>query len=143
MNISYRIANTDDAPIITDLSRQLGYESDELVTKEYLKLLATKNNNLTLLILVNDIVVGWIQVCDMVRLESGRFCEVVGLVIDEKYRGSGLGKLLIEQAKTWAVARCCTKLKVRTNTKRIPTHKFYESIGFAEVKEQKVYEMIV
>lgn len=87
-------------------------------------------------------VVGWIHGFDAFRLESEPFVEIGGLVVDENLRGQGIGRQLIEQVKGWAIERSVSKLRVRCNTRRTDTHAFYRKLGFAESKEQKVFDLI-
>jgi GNAT superfamily N-acetyltransferase len=63
------------------------------------------------------------------------------LVIDQYYRGKGIGKMLIEQAKQWAKEKGNNKLKLRCNVKRTETHLFYQHLDFMETKEQKTFEL--
>jgi GNAT superfamily N-acetyltransferase len=88
----------------------------------------------------ND-VIGWIGMAQAVQIESAPFCEIRGLIVDEKYRGKGIGKLLIEKAKQWSKATGNKTLRLRTNVIRKETHLFYQHLGFKEIKEQKVFEM--
>lgn len=141
MNTTFRRATANDAQNISFLSQQFGYDTDEVSTREYIVKLESRTDTVVLLALYDKVIVGWIQVCDMLRLESGNFCEIVGLVVDERYRGIGIGKLLVEQARLWSLDRNCSKLKVRTNVIRDRTHSFYSAAGFVQVKEQKVFEM--
>lgn len=143
MNIQTRIANTDDTQVLCLLTQQLGYEVDELSIQNALTVLGSMEDTIILVAVVNDIVVGWIQITDMFRLESGRFCEVVGLVVDEQYRRHNVGRKLIEEAKVWSQKRNCKKLRVRANVKRIATQIFYTKCGFEKVKDQHVYDLIV
>ena len=66
-------------------------------------------------------------------------CEINGLVIDEKYRGKGVGKLLIEKVKQWAKEKGNDTLSLHCNVKRTGAHLFYEHLGFKEIKQQKNY----
>lgn len=142
MNISFRVATTDDAPVITGFTQQLGYTPSERLTVAYLDEIAVMKDTIVLVATTNNNTpIGRIQVSDMLRLESGRFCEIVGLVVDEQYRGQGIGKQLVEQAKQWCGGRSCSKLRVRTNVTRKDTHRFYTNAGFTEIKEQKMFEL--
>ena len=44
-------------------------------------------------------IVGWIGAAQAMMIEVMPHCEINGLVIDERHRGMGIGKLLIER---WA-----------------------------------------
>ena len=86
-------------------------------------------------------VIGWMGVSHSISLESPPICEIHGLVVDEKYRNKGIGKMLVEKAKQWSKDKGSNKLKLRCNTKRIDAHKFYTNAGFTEIKQQKVFEI--
>lgn len=141
--IIIRKAVFPDAGAISILSTQLGYSPSVNDTERYFKSYESRSTDVMYVVEDGDEVVAWMQVSDMIRLESGRFCEIVGLVVDERYRGKGIGKLLVRTAIEWCRNIGCTKLKVRTNVLRKETHVFYELVGFAEVKEQKIFEMEV
>lgn len=138
-----RQAETRDISQLTRLSKQLGYIIDEDATSKNIKRLQGSNDSVIWVATDAEIIIGWMQVSYLVRLESGEFCEIVGLVVDEQYRGKGIGKLLIAKAAEWCWQKGCSKLKVRTNVTRKNTHHFYEAMGFTEAKEQKIYEMNV
>jgi GNAT superfamily N-acetyltransferase len=75
-----------------------------------------------------------------IRLESGPFCEIGGLVVSKNIQGKGIGKLLVEKARKWAAERNIGKLRVRCNVVRAGAHEFYIKSGFTENKQQKVFE---
>lgn len=81
-------------------------------------------------------VVGWAHVFIVPYIESGPNAELGGLVVDEKYRGSGAGRALIDHVEAWARERGAHELCLRTNIVREGAHKFYEHIGFEVQKTQ-------
>jgi GNAT superfamily N-acetyltransferase len=91
----------------------------------------------------NGHVIGWIGLSKILQIESGSCCEIRGLVVDEKNRNKGVGKMLIEKAKQWAKEKDNNSLRLRCNLKRKEAHLFYQHIGFKEIKEQKVFEIEV
>ena len=137
-----REVTVEDAAAITALSHQLGYEISEAQTLQNILALLQSENYVTF-VAVDEKVVGWMGVSYNISPESPPRCEVHGLVIDEYYRNKGIGKLLIERAKEWSRDRGVGKLRLRCNVIRTETHKFYEHIGFTEVKQQKVFEINV
>jgi GNAT superfamily N-acetyltransferase len=86
-------------------------------------------------------VIGWIGVARAIQIEMLSYCEIRGLVVDDKYRKLGVGKTLIENAKQWAKEKGNNKLRLRCNVIRTEAHLFYQHLGFKEIKEQKVFEM--
>jgi GNAT superfamily N-acetyltransferase len=63
------------------------------------------------------------------------------VIVDERYRGHGIGKLLIEKVKQWSEETGNKTLRLRCNMTRKEAHLFYQHLGFKEIKEQKVFEM--
>ena len=64
----------------------------------------------------------------------------MSLVVDESYRGKGIGKKLIDTAADWLKQKGEKTLRIRCNVIRDETHKFYEHLGFIEKKKQKIFE---
>jgi GNAT superfamily N-acetyltransferase len=141
MSFFVRELAAGDAPAITRLSNQLGYGINLAETVENIKAIA-ENKTDRLFVAVDDTkVIGWIHIFHTTRLESGSFCEIGGLVVDDKYQKKGVGKMLIEKAASCCLDMGNQKLKVRCNTKRSAAHLFYSKFGFNENKEQKVFEL--
>lgn len=136
-----RKAAISDAPAISSLSKQLGYTISEKDTAHNLQQLQESHNDVVLVAVMNNKVVGWIHVLHTIRVETGSFCEIAGLVVNEEERGKGIGKLLIAKAIAWSKTKNCESLRVRTNVVRTETHEFYKRTGFTLAKEQKVFTM--
>ena len=141
MEIFVRGIAEQDAEAVNALSEQLGYAMPIEQTMANIKsVMATRGHTAFVAIHENKII-GWIGVAEAIQIESAPFCEIRGLVVDEKYRGYGVGKMLIERVKQWAKETGNNTLRLRTNMIRIGAHLFYRHVGFKEVKEQKVFEM--
>lgn len=138
MNI--RPITTEDAPAVAELSRQLGYVFSTEETRLAIERITSSGSDAAFVALDEQRVIGWIHVFYTVRLESAPFCEIGGMVVDEQYRGRGVGKQLIAGAELWCADKGINKLRVRSNTKRGDAHRFYLNAGFNESKEQKVFE---
>jgi GNAT superfamily N-acetyltransferase len=72
-------------------------------------------------------------------LESGRRCEILGLVVDSTHRGRGVGRRLVQAAEAWALARGLDQMAVRSNVGRAESHPFYERLGYVRAKTQHAY----
>lgn len=84
-------------------------------------------------------ILGWIHAADREALRSGRRCEILGLVVDQRYRGRGAGRFLVAEAEAWAMDRGFGEVLVRSNVLRRESHPFYERLGYARSKTQHVY----
>lgn len=139
-SISLRQAEAADAKAIAGLSFQLGYTMPETDTLTLLKRLSESIDNAVFVAVFHHEPVGWIHVFSALRLESGMFCEIGGLVTHEKFRGNGIGRRLLERARQWALECGASKLVVRSNVTRGPAHEFYLKNGFCLRKTQHVFE---
>ena len=139
MQIAVRKANLEDAASITLLSAQLGYSLNVSQTTSYIEVINERDDNIIYVAVVNNSVVCWIHTLISIRLESGIWAEIGGLVVDKDHRGQGIGKVLVDKSKDWCRLKNISVLKVRCNSKRLEAHLFYDNIGFAELKQQKVF----
>jgi len=141
MKIFIRQISSDDASAVTLLSHQLGYNpSVEQTAANIRAILRSENNNGFVAVNENE-VIGWIGVSQAFQIESPPLAEIRGLVVHDQYRNKGIGKMLVEKAKSWSREKGNKKLRLRCNMKRKETHLFYLHLDFKEVKEQKVFEI--
>ena len=141
MNFLIREAKKEDAPAITNLSNQLGYNIAETATLYNLSVILQNTGEVVFVALHENKTIGWIHIFKTIRVESGPFCEIGGLVVDALYLRKGVGKKLVEQAKLWSHKHSDHSLRVRCNLRRKEAHQFYCQLGFKETKEQKVFEI--
>ncbi len=52
------------------------------------------------------------------------------LIVNEKYRNIGIGKLLIQSATTYAMSNNCGALELTSMIRNVNAHRFYENNGF-------------
>lgn len=81
-------------------------------------------------------VVGWLHAAEQELLESGRRCEILGLVVDPAHRARGVGRRLVEAVEAWALARGLDRMAVRSNVARPDSPPFYERLGYERAKTQ-------
>jgi len=84
-------------------------------------------------------VLGWIGLCVLHMVEADARAEVSGLVVDERTRSKGVGRLLLDRGEEWAREKGCSQIGLRTNVIRERAHAFYERQGYKHVKTQKTY----
>jgi GNAT superfamily N-acetyltransferase len=136
-----RPAADSDAAELARLCEQLGYPATTQEIASRLSVIAAKENGCV--IAAEDesgCVVGWIGALLVHSLESPPFAEISGLVVDQEFRGRGIGAALIEAAERWTIARDVPVLRVRSNVIRESAHSFYEKRGYARLKTQYVFE---
>jgi GNAT superfamily N-acetyltransferase len=65
----------------------------------------------------------------------GEYLEIVSLVVDEAYRGQGVGKCLLDAATDWAQGQAIAKVALYSNQIRDKAHHFYYRNGYQKIKE--------
>lgn len=141
MNVTSRKAEPKDAAPIAELSNQLGYQTSIDQTQHRLSEVLSNPDHCVYVVLDADRIIGWIHGFYALRVESGSFVEIGGMVVDETFRRKGIGKMLVQHIIEWAHSKKSKKIRVRCNTVRKDTHQFYQNIGFAETKEQKIFDL--
>lgn len=139
--IQIREIEISDAGTAAILSEQLGYPSSKAEMSHRIGLLQHSMVDEAWVAELDGRIVGWIQVSRMLRLESGEWAEITGLVVDADVRGAQLGRRLVAQAQAWAHAHKLPRLVVRANVVRAASHGFYLKLGFTERKKQMVFEL--
>ena len=135
-----RPALLTDSGRIAVLSGQLGYPSSAASVRLRLRnLLARRDHAVWVAEIDGGNVAGWIHVFVKQLLESDREVEIGGLVIDEIFRGQGVGKALVERAERWAKARRLKSVYVRSNIVRNDAHAFYQKLGYKVIKTQNAF----
>ena len=61
---------------------------------------------------------------------NGIYGRIDGLVVDARWRGRGLGRLLMVHVEEWCKARGAHSLTLTSGHHRPDAHKFYTSIGY-------------
>ena len=70
----------------------------------------------------------------------GRYGYVEDMMVDEEYRGRGIGKAIAEYLIELAKKRKIKTLELSTRPSRIPANNLYKKLGF-QYKETNVYRM--
>ena len=135
-----READRNDVPRLAELSGELGYPvTVECVAARLEHLLGCEGEVVLVAQSEAREIVGWVHASERLLLESGRQCELTGLVVHAGARGRGVGRTLVAAVETWAFARGLEQITVRSNVARTESHPFYERIGYARVKTQHAY----
>jgi GNAT superfamily N-acetyltransferase len=135
-----RPARQGDCSEIADLAGQLGYQCAPEEVAERLRDMQDLNQYVVFVVeLPEGQIAGWIGVYLFRSVETGSWAEVNGLVVDQRMRSRGIGKLLLNAAEMWARSVGCQTISVRSNITRDRAHRFYEGNGYAHIKTQKEF----
>lgn len=138
-----RDATPADAPFLARLSGELGYPStEEAVGSRLAHLLALPAAHAVMVSVDGrGAVTGWVHASVERTVESEPYAEIRGLVVEEAWRGRGIGETLVRASVAWARSRGVAKVRVRSNVVRERTRAFYLRLGFAVCKTQAVFDL--
>jgi GNAT superfamily N-acetyltransferase len=129
-----------DAPQIAVLCQQLGYPaSPDEIQRRLSQIAGEEQHALYVAEAAGGRVLGWTHGYVRHLVEVEPHVEIGGLVVDEDYRGSGIGRLLVEEVEHWAEARGCSTMRLRSNVDRKDAHRFYVNLGYEIVKRQLAF----
>lgn len=137
MTVSFRFAQFSDLPELVSLMSQLGYETCEMKLQTLIKEIRHGAGEVFVAEYGSN-VVGCVNAVIDVRLAEGRVGEVASLVVDDAWRGRGLGRSLIHMAEEWLSSRV-NHVRIRANARRIDAHSLYQSSGYEPLKQQIVF----
>ncbi len=128
-----------DAGRIVALCRQLGYDVPISHVKRHIGEI-TEERAVFVAIVPSAGVVGWIGVAQHRTLTSLGRADVEGLVVEDEYRGNGIGESLLARAESWSAQRRCTTLRLLSNVVRERAHEFYRRLGYDVLKTEHVFQ---
>jgi GNAT superfamily N-acetyltransferase len=132
-----RRPRSGDYEAMAELAGQLGYPSTGPDVRRRLgEMRDSRQYAVYVAELANGRIAGWIGVYVFRAVELNGFVEISGLVVDERIRSRGIGKMLLDAAEGWARERGYEGISVRSNTKRERAHAFYRRNGFQGDKTQ-------
>jgi GNAT superfamily N-acetyltransferase len=131
-----RTARATDAPAVAALVSQLGYESAEADVTARLGRVMTRSDQQFIVAEADGRLLGWVHVEIAEYVESGSFAVIGGLVVDREHRRQGIGAALMAEAEAWARRQGCGVMRLWSSTSRAPAHRFYEGLGYRNVKTQ-------
>ena len=126
-----------DLGALQHLIRELGYNVAIPDLERNIQAIATRQGAI-FVAEMDGVVVG--SVCAIIdaRLAEGIYAEIVSLIVSEHYRKRSVGRKLVAYAESWS-NQFVDKIRVRANVVRDSAHKFYASLGYDNVKDQRVF----
>lgn len=130
MNIVVRSAQPCDAPRLVELIIALGHSIGEADLLRNLEALS-ESGLLPLVAIDGDRLIGMCGISTMLTVHrSAPVGRVSVMIVDEAYRGRGIGALLVAEAEKRLTQRGCKIIEVTSNMRRDRAHHFYEQLGY-------------
>lgn len=132
-----------DLAAVTELSRELGYETTLPDVTARFTLLSESADAGLFVAEREGAVIGFLQVGVRVPLEAPIHAEILALSVTSRLHRTGAGRALVARAMAFTKERGLSSLRVRSNVTRDVSHVFYTSLGFERTKTQHVYALPV
>ena len=129
-NILIRIISAAEIFSIIPLLQKLGnYKVSEALLKERLREM-TQQNYECLGIFDAETLIGVCGLWFQTRHYAGRSVEMDHVIIDDAYRGGGIGKKLVDFISDYAKKKSCNWIELNSYVHNFPSHKFFYNQGF-------------
>ena len=129
--IQIRACTPKDATAVSALLGELGYEVSARQAAEHIRQLTLSGADPILLAVADGEVRGLValHICRMLQY-AAPVMRVTALVVDERARRCGVGKLLMEHAEHLAAEAGCEAVELTSAVGRVEAHAFYRRIGY-------------
>ncbi len=131
MAFTFRFANAKDLPTIVEIENAA--MSCPWSLKSYEE--AITSDHSFIMVAVEDEQIAAFSVFYLTPPEA----ELPDIVVDEKYRGQGLGRKLLEKSKDELASRGIDTIFLEVRTSNTPARRLYESFGFEEIGVRKYF----
>jgi GNAT superfamily N-acetyltransferase len=131
-----RPATPEDGPDLARLIALLGHEIDPDLVGDHLETLSSSGIP-QLAAAVDSQIVGLCGLHLMTAIHRDRpVGRITILVVDESWRGSGIGKALVAAAVDYFRVEGCELVEVTSNDRLVQAHAFYEKLGFEKTSKR-------
>ena len=127
-----RVAERVDAAALQSLYRQLTGDDNVNVTEFQIQVIEEDTRTRLLVCEIDGTVRATVLVslCLDVMYASQPFAVVENLVVDQGYRGNGIGQALLHEVEQFCLSRNCSKMMLLSSVSRANAHRFFEHVGF-------------
>lgn len=130
--VEIRLAAGADANALAALYRQLTGDARTRVLPARLDALADGARAQVLVCECGGELAGtaWLGFCEDIMYGEQPFAVLENVVVDARWRGRGLGAMLLREAERRSLARDCSKIMLLSSIGREDAHRFFLGAGF-------------
>jgi GNAT superfamily N-acetyltransferase len=130
-HLTIRTAQSADADILQSLYRQLIDDENVRVTASQIEVLDDDARTRLLVCEIDGRVRGTVLVCLCAdAMYAGQpFAVVENLIVDQEFRGNGIGQALLREVERFCLSRNCSKMMLLSSASRVDAHHFFEQVG--------------
>ncbi|WP_254438561.1 MULTISPECIES: GNAT family N-acetyltransferase [Paenibacillus] len=108
--------------VLFDETREIRFPDDKLEWSQYIN----QDDKALFLAYINNVCIGQIRIIK----DWNRFCYIENIATKQDYRGSGVGKLLLNKAEEWAKQRNLIGMSLEAQDDNLGACRFYVKQGF-------------
>jgi predicted N-acetyltransferase YhbS len=136
-SITIRRVTPGDFEDIFVLNLGLGYTYPKEKLKERIQYILDNTKDIILVAEIKEEVVGYIHASPYELMYFDSLMNILGFVVKEEKRGTGIGHKLITELERVAKESGFTGIRLTSGSTRTDAHRFYEKHGYINKKEQK------
>lgn len=121
------------------LNKELGYEYKLEKVATRIKHILENTKDIILVAEYNNEVIGYIHGTPYESLRFDSIVNLLGFVVEERYRNKGIGNILIESLEYRVKKMGFSGIRLLSGCNRINAHKFYENHGYSVNRIQKKF----
>ena len=129
-SVAIRDAVASDAHAIAHLVTQLGYPTAVTLMEPRLRRMLALSHHRIVVAESSGAVIGVVGACVDHGVELDTYGRITALAVDEKWRGTGVGRLLVDQVERWCRERGADRVTLTSGNHRPESHKFYKALGY-------------
>lgn len=119
------------------LNQELGYFYPIEKVKDRIAYITENTKDIILVAQQDNEVIGYIHGSPYELLYSDSLINILGFVVKEKYRNTGVGNVLINNLECWAKENGYSGVRLVSGFDRLNAHRFYQKHGYVNRKDQK------
>lgn len=128
---------------VRELIEQLGYPLSSEDLKRSIANLTSNSHDWIYVALVEGRPLGLMHLKRQFQIHTPVRLEVVALVVDQNFRGTGVGTRLLQQADAIAHQLGLPEIVLHSSIKRENAHAFYEKYGYARAKTSYWFSRLI
>jgi len=129
-SVAIRDAVASDAHAIAHLVTQLGYPTAAALMEPRLRRMLTLTHHRIVVAESSGAVIGVAGACVDHGVELDTYGRITALAVDEHWRGTGVGRLLVEQVERWCREHGADRVTLTSGHHRPESHEFYKALGY-------------
>lgn len=130
----------EDYEDVSGLIKELGYSYAKEEVKARIEHISINTRDIILVAEIEGKVIGLIHASPYELLFSDSLLNLLGFVVKQEYRGTGVGHKLITKLEAVAKDLGYTGIRLTSGSERAEAHEFYIRHGYVFTKEQKNFK---